>query len=91
MKNNGGALLIPIEEEINTDELVNEVSVHLYELKAHLNSYLEKLEPKAKVSSLTDIIASGKYHKGIEENIKLAETLDINTSEYNKRIAKGKS
>ena len=87
MKNNG-ALLIPIEEEINTDELVNEVSVHLYELKAHLNSYLEKLEPKAKVSSLTDIIASGKYHKGIEENIKLAETLDINTSEYNKRIAK---
>ena len=87
MKNNG-ALLIPIEEEINTDELVNEVSVHLYELKAHLNSYLEKLGPKAKVSSLTDIIASGKYHKGIEENIKLAETLDINTSEYNKRIAK---
>lgn len=87
MKNNG-ALLISIEEEINTDELVNEVSVHLYELKAHLNSYLEKLEPKAKVNSLTDIIASGKYHKGIEENIKLAETLDINTSEYNKRIAK---
>ena len=87
MKNNG-ALLIPIEEEINTDELVNEVSVHLYELKAHLNSYLEKLEPKAKVSSLTDIIASGKYHKGIEESIKLAETLDINTFEYNKRIAK---
>ena len=87
MKNNG-ALLIPIEEEINTDELVNEVSVHLYELKAHLNSYLEKLEPKAKVNSLTDIIASGKYHKGIEENIKLAETLDMNTSEYNKRIAK---
>ena len=87
MKNNG-AILIDIEEEIDTDELVNEVSVHLYELKSHLNSYLEKAGAEVEVSSLTEIIESGKYHKGIEENIKLAETLNINSLEYNKRLVK---
>ena len=87
MKNNG-AILIDIEEEIDTDKLVNEVSVHLYELKSHLNSYLEKAGAEVEVSSLTEIIESGKYHKGIEENIKLAETLNINSLEYNKRLVK---
>ncbi|MBZ2175178.1 hypothetical protein K8M07_07900 [Schnuerera sp. xch1] len=89
MKKNG-AFLIDIKENLDTDQLVNEVSVHLYDLKAHLNLYLEKLGSMAKVNSLSDIIASGKYHKGIENNIKVAETLDINTPEYNERLIKRK-
>lgn len=85
---NNGAVLVPIEENIDTDKLVKEVSVHLYDLKAHLNDYLKDLGDRAKVHSLADVIASGKYHKGIEDNIKYAQTLDINTPEYNERIIK---
>lgn len=85
---NSGAILIPIEEYIDADKLVKEVSVHLYDLKAHLNIYLKDLGLRAEVHSLADVIASGKYHKGIEDNIKLAETLDINTPEYNERLVK---
>lgn len=83
-----GAILVPIEEYIDADKLVKEVSVHLYDLKAHLNIYLEDLGSRAKVNSLSDVIASGKYHEGIEDNIKFAETLDINTPEYNERLIK---
>ena len=85
MKKNG-ATLVPIEENIDADKLVKEVSVHLYDLKAHLNIYLEDLGSRAKVNSLADVIASGKYHEGIEDNIKFAETLDINSPEYNERL-----
>lgn len=87
MKKNG-ATLVPIEENIDADKLVKEVSVHLYDLKAHLNIYLQDLGSRAKVNSLAEVIASGKYHKGIEENIKFAETLDINTPVYNERLIK---
>jgi len=87
MKNNG-AVLVPIEENIDADRLVKEVSVHLYDLKAHLNDYLKDLGTRANVHSLADVIASGKYHEGIEENIKHAQTLDINTPVYNERLIK---
>lgn len=83
-----GVTIVSIEENIDADKLVKEISVHLYDLKAHLNIYLEDLGSRAKVSSLADVIASGKYHKGIEENIKFAETLDINSPEYNERLIK---
>ncbi|MGF7060079.1 amidase family protein [Brassicibacter mesophilus] len=87
MKKNG-ATIVSIEENIDADKLVKEISVHLYDLKAHLNIYLEDLGSRAKVNSLADVIASGKYHEGIEENIKFAETLDINSPEYNERLIK---
>lgn len=83
-----GATLIDIEEYIDADELVNKVSVHLYEFKTHLNQYLKNLGPKSNVHSLQDIIKSGKYHPGIEETIKIAQTLDINSKEYNRRLKK---
>ena len=87
MKNNG-AILVDIEEEINSDKLVKEVSVHLYDLKRDLTTYLQELGELAKVHSLDDVIASGKYHKGIEENIKTASKLDTDTPEYNERLVK---
>lgn len=85
MKENG-AMLIDIEENIDADELVNDVSLHLYELKSDLSSYLESLGSKSEVHSLEDVIASGKYHEGIEENIKFANTLDKDSDVYNKRM-----
>lgn len=84
----GGALIIPIEENIDADRLVNEISVHLYDLKAHLNIYLQGLGQRSNVHSLSDIIDSEKYHEGIENNIKTAQQLDIEMPEYNKRIIK---
>lgn len=83
-----GAVMIPVEENIDSDKLVKEVSVHLYDLKEHLNGYLRNLGSRAKVHSLEDVITSGKYHKGIEDNIKYAQTLDINSDEYRERIMK---
>ena len=83
-----GAILIPIEEDINADELVGDVSLHLYELKSDLTHYLSNLGSKSKVHSLQDVIDSGLYHKGIEENILFANTLDKGTEVYNNRMVK---
>src|SRR6056297_3320377 len=87
MKNNG-AEIVDIKEEIDSDKLISEVSVHLHDLKAHLNSYLEDLGDRSEVNSLSEILESGKYHPGIEENIKKALKLDVGTPEYNERLIK---
>ncbi len=85
---NNGAILVDISEDINSDKLVKEVSLHLYELKRDLDSYLQKLEDRSQVHSLEEIITSGKYHEGIEENIKTASGLSTTTPEYYQRLAK---
>ena len=83
-----GAELIPIEEDINSDELVGDISLHLYELKSDLSTYLESLGSKSKVHSLQDVIDSGKFHEGIKENILFANTLDKGTDVYNERMVR---
>ena len=83
-----GAEIIEVNDPIDSNYLVSEVSVHLYDLKDHLNSYLAVLGDKAQVHSLSDIIASGKYHKGIEDNIKKAEQLSTASPEYRERLMK---
>lgn len=83
-----GACIVPIEENIDSDRLVNEISVHLYDFKSNLDNYLKNLGDLSKVHSLSDIIASGKYHNGIEGNIKIANNLDIESIEYKNRIIK---
>lgn len=87
MKNNG-ATLVDIDEDINSDKLVKEVSVHLYDLKRDLNTYLQNLGDVSNVHSLDEIIISGKFHKGIEENIKTANKLETETLEYYERLVK---
>lgn len=81
-----GAEVVNIYENIDADKLIEQTSVHLYELKEDLNEYLKELGSRSKVNSLNDIIESKKYHKGIETNIKFAETIDRSMHEYNKRI-----
>ena len=83
-----GAEFVEVKDAIDANYLVSEVSVHLYDLKDHLNSYLSILGPKAEVHSLSDVIASGKYHPGIEANIKKAETLSTDSPEYRERLVK---
>jgi len=85
MKDNG-ADVVTVGDNIDSGWMVNEVSVHLYDLKAHLNVYLNALGPKAPVHSVEEVLASGMYHPGIEENLKKAMSLDVDTPDYNKRI-----
>lgn len=87
MRNNG-ACIVPVEENIDSDRLLKEISVHLYDFKTNLDNYLNDVGARSKVHSLSDIIDSGKYHEDIEENIKIAKNLDIESIEYKKRIIK---
>ena len=87
MNENGGEI-IEVSDPIDANCLLSEVSVHQYEFKDHLNSYLGKLGVSAQVHSLSDVIASGWYHPGIEANIKKAETLGTDLPEYRERLLK---
>lgn len=81
-----GAQIIPIKEEINSGWLTADVSVHLYDLKDHLNQYLQKLPARAPVHSLEEIIKSGKFHAGIKENLEQAMLHSVGTPDYNERL-----
>ncbi len=87
MRNNG-ACIVPVEENIDSDRLLKEISVHLYDFKTNLDNYLNDLGTRSKVHSLSDIIESGKYHDDIKDNIKIAKNLDIESIEYKNRIIK---
>lgn len=80
-----GAVLIPVEEAIDPDWIVREVSVHLDELKTHLNAYLAKFGPRAPVHSLEEILETGLYCPDIEENLRTALRLEVGTADYNKK------
>ena len=77
---------IEIDENIQSADLVLQVSVHLFDLKAHLNNYLEAVH--APYPSIDAILASGLYHPGIKENLVYANQLDINAPEYSERLQK---
>ncbi|MCC5911910.1 MAG: amidase [Clostridiaceae bacterium] len=83
-----GAVIIPVEETIDSEYLVKNVSVHLHDLKDHLNVYLNALPENAPVHSVEEILESGKYHPGIEANLQTAMTLSTGTPEYNQRLIK---
>lgn len=81
-----GAEIIPLDDNIDSGWLTSHVSVHLDDLKDHLNMYLGALPAKAPVHSVEEVIASGKYHPGIKENMEKAMKLSTSTPEYNKKI-----
>jgi len=81
-----GAIMVTLDDPIDVNDLVNKTSVHLYDLERDLNTYMKDLPASSDVHSLKEIIASGKYHQGIEANIKKAITLDTNSVEYKDRL-----
>jgi Asp-tRNA(Asn)/Glu-tRNA(Gln) amidotransferase A subunit family amidase len=81
-----GFRVVDIDDPIEISELVANISVHMYELKAHLNSYLESVN--APYASIDAVLKSGLYHPGIEENLKLANRLEIDSPEYAQRMEK---
>jgi len=83
-----GATLVELSTpDIDSGKIANEISVHLYDLRPDLDSYLGDPKANTPVKSLEQIIASGKYHPGIEKNIKEAMTLKHDASYY-ERLAK---
>ena len=84
-----GAVIVSIDDPIfDANKLVSEVSVHRYDLKPDLNSYLSDPKMNTPVKSLEQIIASGKYSPSIEVEIKKAQSLDQSDPDYNARLVK---
>ena len=81
----GGATLIALDDPIDSDWMIKEVSVHLDDFRTHLDGYLSKLRPDAPVHSVEEIVASGKYHPGIEDNLVTAMSLNVATPHYNEK------
>jgi Asp-tRNA(Asn)/Glu-tRNA(Gln) amidotransferase A subunit family amidase len=73
--------------DLDSGRIVSEISVHLYDLRPDLDSYLGDPKANTPVKSLGEIIASGTYHPGIEKNIKEAMTLQRDAGYY-ERLAK---
>ena len=81
-----GARIVTINVPLDSDKILDEVCVHLYELREHLTHYLQNTKPPAPAKSLEDIRASGKYHPGIEVIIQKAVSLSITNTAYYERM-----
>jgi amidase len=82
-----GASLVNIEDPIiDINQLLSEVSVHLYDLRQHLNDFLHNLGAAVPLHSLEEIIATGKFHQGIWNVLLKAVQLTHEDPAYNKRL-----
>ncbi|MGB4594773.1 MAG: amidase family protein [Anaerolineaceae bacterium] len=84
-----GIELIEIDENIDLSDLLNNISVHLFDLVHDLDAYLRQVGTPMK--SVDDILASGLYHSGIRENLLNARTLSINSTGYSDRLNRRKA
>ena len=82
-----GAVLVELDSNLDSGKIASEISVHLYDLKPDLDSYLGDPKAKTPVKSLAGVVASGKFHSGIEANIKQALTLELD-DQYRIRLQK---
>jgi len=71
--------------DLDSGKISSDISVHLYELKPALNAYL--VAGNAPVKSLAEIISSGKFHPNIGDNIRKAQSLELDDS-YRLRLQK---
>ncbi len=82
-----GAIIVPVNiAGLDADQLVSDVSVHLYELKPHLQSYLQSLGSAAPVKTFDEIVASGKTHPSLKDILQKAQSLSTNDPEYKTRL-----
>ena len=80
--------ILDADPALRADALVSEVSVHLYDLKPDLNSYLSSSMPRAPAESLEAILASGRFSPGIAEELRKAVELDRNSADYAERLSR---
>ena len=85
-----GAIIVPVEDAaLDTNMLLEKMSLEEFEFKPQINHYLENRGSSVPVHSLREIIASGKYDKPtLQKRLALSESLDyLNDPEYkNRRI-----
>ena len=75
-----------IKEEFDSSYLVQEVSLHLHDLKADLENYLQSFGDRIPVHSIEEILDSGKYSPDIRDNLLTARELSKGTLYYDKRL-----
>jgi len=81
-----GATIVELNTpDLNSGKISSDISVHLYEFKPAINAYL--VSGNAPMKSLEEIIASGKFHPNIGDNIKKAQSLDMDDG-YRQRLQK---
>jgi len=81
-----GATVVELDTpDLNSGKISSDISVHVYEFKPALNSYLAAAG--APVKSLDEIIISGKFHPNIGDNIKKSQSLELDDS-YRLRLQK---
>jgi amidase len=81
-----GATVIELNTpDLDSGKISSDISVHLYEFKLAINTYLAS--GNAPVKSLEEIIASGKFHPNIGDNIKKAQSLEMDDG-YRLRLQK---
>jgi Asp-tRNA(Asn)/Glu-tRNA(Gln) amidotransferase A subunit family amidase len=81
----GATVIELITPDLDSGTITSDISVHLYELKPAINTYL--VSGNAPVKSLAEIISSGKFHPNIGDNIKKAQSLQMDDS-YRLRLQK---
>ncbi len=79
-----GCQTLEIDDQVLIGELVSNISVHLFDLKAHLNGYLKSVN--APYPNIDAILKSGLFHPGIKDNLVCANQLEITAPEYSKRL-----
>lgn len=79
------AELVELDEAFDNQYLIDQVSVHLYDLKDHLNQYLAG-QAGAPVKSYDEIVASGQFHPGIKDNLERAGQLSTSHPDYRSRL-----
>jgi Asp-tRNA(Asn)/Glu-tRNA(Gln) amidotransferase A subunit family amidase len=81
-----GATIVALNTpELDSAKITSDISVHLHEFKPAINNYL--FSGNAPVKSLEEIIASGRFHPNIEENIKKSQSLEMDDG-YRMRLQK---
>src|ERR1700730_14095580 len=85
LKRSGATVIELNTPDLDSGKISSDVSVHLYELKPAINTYL--VAGNAPVKSLEEIISSGKVHPNIGDNIKKAQSLELDDG-YRLRLQK---
>lgn len=81
-----GATIVELDApDLDSGRIASEVSVHLHDLKPDLDAYLAAAN--APVKSLRDIIASGKVHPKVADDLEKAEQLQRDDA-YRVRLQK---
>src|ERR1700690_2589413 len=81
-----GATIVELNTpDLDSGKITSDISVHLYELKPAINTYLAA--GNTPVQSLEEIIASAKFHPNIRESITKAQGLEMYDS-YRVRLQK---